>query len=380
LTHRRAIAAAAIACALATASTGASAQSDDWDRAEEEAIGDHTEDATQAEVLLGPPEESQGDGERDGDRNRDRNRDGDDDGRGDGDGLGGGDDDGDGDGDEDDTGLFGSTDRGGAIRFFGDVGTFFGAVSVLGGAGPVGQTDAFSLTPWLGISYGVTDKLVLGVEWGFSLLAHNEVRLITGTSDDGGVALTAGNPTIFGRWIPSGIEGDFAWGVDLSVGFPVASANTPAEGVAINSAIGSRGAWDLFHWLDGAFSIVPGLFIDWEPLERFVLHAEVDLGLLFGVGTANYSTVGVLQLQIDASYRLVEAFAIGLRVMGVLMGEEASPTRDTFQLAMAPYLAFFADPLFIRGEFLLNITEPYGTSFTDQKWWGARLVVGVDID
>lgn len=345
--------------------TSAAAQSD-WERAEREAVGDQTEDAAQAEELLGEPEEEEVD-EGSNPRTED-------------DTAGETDDDADGgEAQTDDFRLFGHTERGGAIRFFGDIGTFFGGVDVTSGVGAVGRTNGFSLTPWLGISYGVTDKIVLGAEWGFSLLAHDEVVLVTGVMDGGGAAVTAGNPTIFGRWLPYGTEADVSWGIDLSLGFPVAATDSAAQVVAMTSAIGSRGAWDLFHWLDGAFSLVPGFFIDWEPVEGFVLHGEVDLGVLFGVGTSRYETVGVLQTGLQASYRIVEAFALGLRLTGVLMGDEASPNRDTFQLAMAPFVAFFADPLFIQGEFLLNITEPYGTSFSDGKWWGARLVAGVDL-
>jgi hypothetical protein len=344
--------------------TTAEAQSD-WGRAEDEAVGDQTEDAAQAEVLLSEPQDDED--EEDEEEQQDREE--------------ASEDDDDEDAEQpqtDDFRLFGHMEGGGAIRFFGDIGTFFGTVSVTSGVGAVGQTEAFSLTPWFGISYGITDKLILGAEWGFSILPHGEVRLTSGTND-GGLGLTAGNPTIFARWIPFGAEDEVSWGIDLSVGFPAAAVNSAAEAVAVASAIGSRGAWDLFHWIQGGFSVVPGLFLDWEPAEGFVLHGEADLALIFGTSAATYSTVGVLQLAIDASYRFVEAMALGLRLTGVLMGEEASPTRDTFQLAMSPYLALFADPLFIRGEFLLNITEPYGTSFTDGKWWGARLVAGLDL-
>jgi hypothetical protein len=342
----------------------------DWGRAEDEAIGDHTEDTVQGESLAPPEDEEE----------RDREGGGGDEEEDEGDDADGDAGNGDGDDDASVTGLFGTTDAGGAIRFFGDVGTFFGPATVFGGMGAVGGTDVFSLSPWFGISYGVTDKLVLGAEWGFSMLAHGDVALISGMVEPGGASLAAGNPTIFARWIPPGSQGELSWGIDLALAFPVSNPESAAEIVAVTAAIGSRGAWDLYHWIDGSLSIVPGFFLEWEALEGFVLRGEADLGLVWGVANNTYETVGFLQIAIDASYRLAEAFALGLRLSGVLMGDDASPTRDTFQLSMAPYLAVFARPLFIRGEFLLNITEPYGTSFNDNRYWGARLIVGVEIE
>ncbi len=382
----RGFASLAVAIAFVTAPSIAAAQSD-WDRAEDEAIGDHTEDATESDVELGAPQHGE---ERDrggnasndalrarhGDRDRDDEDEDDDEDRDEDDGEDDGED---GETDTSVTGLFGTTDAGGAIRFFGDVGTFFGPIDVFSGLGAVGGTNVFSLSPWFGISYGVTDKLVLGAEWGFSMLAHGDVMLTTGTQP-GGAAVAAGNPTVFARWIPPGSQGDFSWGIDLAVAFPVSNPQSTPEQVAVTAAIGSRGAWDLFHWIKGSLSIVPGFFFDWEALENFFLHGEADLGLVWGVANDTYETVGFLQVALDVRYQLAEAFGLGLRLNGVLMGQDASPTRDTFQLSMAPYLAVYAGALFLRGEFLFNITEPYGTSFSNNRYWGARLVAGFAID
>ncbi|RLB48821.1 MAG: hypothetical protein DRJ42_22390 [Deltaproteobacteria bacterium] len=288
-------------------------------------------------------------------------------------------DDDDGDPSTDDRRLFGHLERGGAFQIFGDIGTFFGPVNIASAMGTVGQTDAFSLTPWFGVAYELTEALTIGGQWGFSMLGHGDVNLVAGTPTGGGVALIAGNPVLSGRWLPWGGDGGpVTWGIDLEIAFPASNVGNVAELTAMNSAIGSRGAWDLWHWASGVFSLVPGAFLRWELAEGFVLEFEGDLGLLLGVGNGRPSTIGVLQLGVDASYRFADAIGVGLRLWTVFDGE-IFPGREESQVSMAPYLPLFFDPLWLRAEFILNLTSPYGTSFSDGKWWGTRLVAGVDI-
>ncbi len=357
--------------APASIPAGVAAQSD-WDRAEDTAIGDHTDDVYEAGGAVGgPAAEAEGDPGREDDRadgaREPADRAGDDAGRQD-----------DSEG-ADERELFGRFDRGGAFQIFGEIGTHFGRTNIASRLGTVGQTDAFSLTPWFGVTYALTESVVIGGQWGFSMLAHGDIDLVVGTPVGGGVALVAGNPVLSGGWMPWGNDGGpLTWRIDLEVAFPASSVGNFAERTAMNSAIGSRGAWDLWHWANGVFSLVPGVAVLWEPTEGFALEFEGDLGLLLGVGNGQPSTIGVLQLGVDASYRFVENIGVGLRFWGVLDGD-IFPGREDGQLSLAPYLPLFFDPLWIRGELIVNLTAPYGTSFSEGKWWGMRLMAGVDI-
>lgn len=298
-----------------------------------------------------------------------------------GEGEGEGENEGEGEGEPDEP--FGSFERGGALHVYGDIGTFFGPADVmgLGTTGTVGRTDAFSLTPWLGARYTLTDELSVGVEWGFAMLVHGDIHFAASTQG-GSAVIGPGNPLVYVRWTPDGENRDVVWGLEIGTAFPVAnygsvtSASTGAQVLNYALAIAERGGWDL-HLFTEAMPIVGGGFLQATPVEGLLLRAEADLAVLLDVADRLDGTKLVLQLGGDVSYRLAPAFGIGARVAAILAGENVLPNREGFQLSAAPYAKLFFDPAYLAAEFVFNLTEPYGVSFREGKYWGIRLLVGV---
>jgi hypothetical protein len=357
----------AVLAALASAPP-AHAQMNDWERAEDTSEERDGEAAQPAELVAPPREEEaapDGEGAAEGDAG--------------GTEEGGGEREG--EGAEDDP--FGSLERGGAFHVYGDVGTFFGPADVmgLGTTGTVGRTDAFSVTPWLGARYEITDRVSLGVEWGFALLVHGDIAG-PGIMEGGSAVFGPGNPLVYGRWLPTASEGDVVWGVDVGIAFPIASygsltaASAGAQILNYRLAVAERGGWDL-HLFTESMPVTGGLFLEVRPLEGLLLRAEADVAILFDVADRLDGTKLVLQVGGDASYRLVPTFGLGARVAAIFAGENVLPNREGFQLSAAPYAKLFVDPAFVAAEFVFNLTEPYGVSFREGKYWGIRLLAGV---
>jgi hypothetical protein len=381
--RRNAAALGAILVAWVTlGDTQAQAQNDDWERAEDTAVGDQNGgDATQAEVLLAPPnpedEDASGEGSAGGgvatggaSANTTRTSAEDEEGA-----------------DADDEDAFGSTDRGGAFHIYGDIGTFIGPADVIVRdiPTPIGTTDfAFSLSPWLGVRYEITDRVSIGAEGGFALLVHGDVVYSGMPTQGGSTVFGFGNPLLYARWLPGGNEGDVVWGADVGVALPLAStdptlpSSTGAQTLNYQLAIAERGGWDL-HLFTESMPVTGGLFLELRPVPELLVRGEADVAILFDVAGRLDGTKLVLQVAADGSYRLADAFGLGARIAAILAGGDVLPSRESFQLSLAPYAKLFFDPGYVAAELVINLTEPYGTSFRQGKYYGIRLLAGVTL-
>lgn len=234
--------------------------------------------------------------------------------------------------------------------------------------------DGASLSPMIGAAYAITPEIRVGAQMGLALVIHSEV-VGPATTEPGGTAFRFGNPMVSGEWL---IErsGRTRYSLGAGITLPVASEGSLSESFALQLAMGSRAAWDLWLWAPSRMSGVVSGRLDHDLNDQLTVGADAAVAVLFYTGDGRGDTVAGGQASANIDYFL-GSFVLGARLSLVLAGEGLLPDRKEVELAFMPHARVaLTEETFLSAAFVLNITSPYGFSFSDGKIWGVRVGFG----
>ncbi len=120
------------------------------------------------------------------------------------------------------------------------------------------------------------------------------------------------------------------------------------------------------------------------------LKAEVDLIFIQVRGDAaiaamfstsdNANESIPVRLGGDVLFTLIPFTSVGVRLQTVFFPlEDGAPDADQFQFTVAPLVELRLRPITIEGKFFINVDDPAGFSFDDNRVWGAFVSVGIEI-
>lgn len=257
-----------------------------------------------------------------------------------------------------------------------DMGFYGGTTSAGTGVARI-QTQLFSWTPTVGVLGRFADlvgaELVLPMMFG-----EIDPEILADRDSD----FRVGNPWLAVYWAPAARLGDVSLlgRAGLGVALPGNQASSDlAEGANWIMAIGSRGAWNAFWYVDEHWSIVMPAGIEaWLGPNR-IGYAAAELAFAYLVHNDADDTVA-MQLALEGGVEPVEWMRLTLRIAGVGEIDDATDRDDDFQLSIEPRVTLGSGPVYGQIGFLVNVDEPYGVGNDASDFmpgiWCLRLLLG----
>jgi len=143
-------------------------------------------------------------------------------------------------------------------------------------------------------------------------------------------------------------------------------------------ATATRGGRDAWLWLPDTLGVVlPSARVDYRR-DALELSGGLDFALLVPTANTSRRDLGsVLQLQVEAAYRVVEALRLGAALSGVASLSGDVLTGDDFQSSADVFAGLDAGGAMLELRFTTNLDKPFGFSFDQDGVWGLRLNLGI---
>ncbi len=261
----------------------------------------------------------------------------------------------------------------------------------------IGGESAFSISPLIGISAPVGFN-EMELWWGFSGLSITDApnALDPGTTEDQGT-FKIGNPYLAYFFAWRKLERQMRAGIGLSA--PAATLRTDnfndtlLDVLAYGRAAGMRGMRDYWLWAPETLSAVGHFDFYYRWANGIILGGEVDVAAMLGVGdndATNLLAQAIGEVAYDSRY---VRGALSASYATMPLAEEVGTTEgpggvdlpefrypfddsDNDQIAVAPSARFrVIGAVDIVTTFMINIDEPFGLSFDDDRMWGVLIAL-----
>lgn len=240
------------------------------------------------------------------------------------------------------------------------------------------RADARSRALLFGGTLEIRERFGIDVRWGLAW-ARTELTILNTVSERS--SARAGNPFLGGYY--TNRLGPIRWNLGAGLAFPVLRpVRTLDDHAQIAIAIatpGLYGAYDPYLWVADRLTPVARGAVEYAFEELLRLRLEQGFGVLVFTGDdRDYAeaqeTEFLYQAALEAEYTPIREIGIGVRFQGVYL----SLSDDEFQSSFEPYLVGRYGPAFARVGFLMNLDEPYGFSFEDDRVWAVSVRAGAD--
>ena len=237
-----------------------------------------------------------------------------------------------------------------------------------------------SLASWILAGSGiVADVVEIGGKWGMSRVQSDFI---------GEAKVRVGNPYIFAHYVDR--TGLATYRIGGGLALPLAPAHDFADLYGASFAAPLRSTWDVWLWNPLRLSLVfPSGSVVLRPTPSTFVGAEGALGTLVYTGENNGGVALVGQTALDGGVALAP-FQLGLRLQAVatlasdqqiLLTDPSSSVKveDRLQTSLQPYVRVGFSPGFVRAALTVNLDEPFGFSFEENKVWAINVGGGVEM-
>ncbi len=239
----------------------------------------------------------------------------------------------------------------------------------------LGEDDAddtiLIVVPRVAGRYELSPRIAVSLEWGLPVAKLG-----------GGTRVSVGNPFLAGWYTLPVSELTVQIGAGLAMPLASISEDDALSAMAYQYALAMDGLMDAWLWAPENVGVVVPARVDHVLGSALRLGGEAAIALLIPTGEQSASPGNrlegaevevFLQAAAEAAY-VVGIFEAGVRLQAAWL---ATLGGDDFQLSVEPFVALDAGPAFARLRFTLNLDEPAGFSFDEQKVWGLHLGGGV---
>jgi hypothetical protein len=220
------------------------------------------------------------------------------------------------------------------------------------------QQDLTLFSPLVGLGFQPVPQLELEL---VVPMAYASVEIF----DQSDSRYRVGAPMIAGSYIGGRDRLRFKVGGALAYN-PIEFDNL-AGVVAMGGGFAMRGTWDMWLWAPERFNVIAPARVEYFLKPNLVLGG--DAALAISIPTYEEGEVE-LPFQIGAT---IGAWVSDTVLVGGRLGEVWVITEGDSQLFLEPYFRAHFGPGFLTARFTLNLDDPYGFSFEEDKVWGLHL-------
>ncbi len=174
-----------------------------------------------------------------------------------------------------------------------------------------------------------------------------------------------GAPMVAGSFI--GGQDRLRFKVGGGIAYNPVEIDNLAGAVALGGGYAMRGTWDMWLWAPETFSLVAPFRIEYFLKPNLVLGG--DAALAISIPTYEDGEVE-MPFQIGATFG---AWVSDTILVGGRLGEVWVITEGDSQLFLEPYFRAHFGPGFLTARFTLNLDDPYGFAFEEDKVWALHV-------